>query len=132
MAEGSRAGNPDIKFHNYRKFRKNMIDETSDDAEDFFSMVYEKCGDIFNGPYEAIFPVGIDVTQVSNQSVVLQFPGFGNIQTTVGELIRKIIVAGEEKMEESYVEAVNRISVERSELEKRSQAHTEGTVQNKS
>jgi len=123
------AGNPDIKFHNYRKFRKNMIDETSDDAEDFFSMVYEKCGDIFNGPYEAVFPVGMDVTQVSNQSVTLTFPGFGNIQTTVGELIRKIIVAGEEKMNESWDETVNRISVERSQLEKARTSHTQGSVQ---
>jgi len=116
-------GNPDIKFINYRNFRKKMIDETSDDAEDFFSQVYEKCGDVFSGPYEAIFPVGIDITQVSNQSLVLQFPGFGNIQTTVGELIRKIMVAGEEKMNEAWEDNLKRI-----ELDKASAKHTQGTV----
>ena len=113
---------------NYRRFRKRLIDEVSnesDEAIDYYSQVYEKCGELFSDSYEAIFPIGIDITQVSSQIVWIEVRGWGKIQTTIGELLRKVIVAGEEKMDELWQEERNAI---RSRPQKTSQLHSEGSV----
>ena len=120
-------GYSNLEDSHYKKFRKKLIDETSDDAEDYFSQDYENCGELFTDQYDATFPVGVAIEQVSNQSLKLEIPGFGRINTTIGELIRKIIVAGEETMNDRWTE--HKAAIKNGSTGEIDIVHSEGAVQ---
>jgi hypothetical protein len=93
-----------IENMNYRKFRKNIVEEQGSEVEDYFVDLYEKICDHYPSYPEAPFPVGLDPLVVATYPAVVKVGGMVCEGPTIVDLLKKIVVAHEEKMNELWDE----------------------------